>query len=59
MSAQLDTNVIVEVLQRREPWFSDGQKNVDAKARLVMTKLFALKAAGASLISIGQNSQQL
>ena len=76
MRALLDTNVIVDVLQRREPWFSDGQKifyaiankkiigcitakeaadiyffsrkqftgqkNVDAKARQVMTKLFAL-----------------
>lgn len=26
MRALLDTNVIVDVLQRREPWFSDGQK---------------------------------
>ena len=76
MRALLDTNVIVDVLQRREPWFSDGQKifyaiankkiigcitakeaadiyffsrkqftgqkNMDAKARQVMTKLFAL-----------------
>ena len=76
MRALLDTNVIVDVLQRREPWFSDGkkifyaiankqiigcitakeaadihyfsrkqftgQKNVDAKARQVMTKLYAL-----------------
>ena len=76
MRVLLDTNVIVDVLQRREPWFSDGQKifyaiankkligcitakeaadiyffsrkqftgqkNVDAKARQVMTKLFAL-----------------
>ena len=76
MKALLDTNVIVDVLQRREPWFSDGQKifyaiankqitgcitakeaadihffsrkqftgqeNVDAKARQVMTKLYAL-----------------
>ena len=76
MKVLLDTNVIVDVLQRREPWFSDGQKifyaiahkqitgcitakeaadihffsrkqytdqeNVDAKARQVMTKLYAL-----------------
>ncbi len=76
MRVLLDTNVIVDVLQRREPWFSDGkkifyaiankqiigcitakeaadihyfsrkqftgQKNVDAKARQVMTKLYAL-----------------
>ena len=76
MRALLDTNVIVDVLQRREPWFSDGkkifyaiankqiigcitakeaadihyfsrkqftgQKNVDAKARQVMAKLYAL-----------------
>ena len=76
MRALLDTNVIVDVLQRREPRFSDGQKifyaiankkligcitakeaadiyffsrkqftgqkNVDAKARQVMTKLYAL-----------------
>lgn len=26
MRILLDTNVIVDVLQRREPWFSDGQK---------------------------------
>lgn len=26
MRALLDTNVIVDVLQRREPWFADGQK---------------------------------
>lgn len=72
----LDTNVIVDVLQRREPWFADGQKifyaiankqiigcitakeaadiycfsrkwfvreeNVDAKARQVMIKLYAI-----------------
>jgi predicted nucleic acid-binding protein len=76
MRVLLDTNVIVDVLQRREPWFSDGkkifyaiankqiigcitakeaadihyfsrkqftgQKNVDAKARQVMAKLYAL-----------------
>ena len=76
MRVLLDTNVVVDVLQRREPWFSDGQKifyaiankqiigcitakeaadihffsrkqftgqeNVDAKARQVMTKLYAL-----------------
>lgn len=76
MRVLLDTNVIVDVLQRREPWFSDGQiifyaiannqitgcitakeaadihffsrkqfsgqENVDAKARQVMTKLYAL-----------------
>lgn len=76
MRVLLDTNVIVDVLQRREPWFSDGQKifyavannlitgcitakeaadihffsrkqftgqkNVDALARQVMTKLYAL-----------------
>lgn len=76
MRALLDTNVIVDVLQRREPWFADGQKifyaiankqiigcittreaadihffsrkqftgeeNVDAKARQVMTKLYAI-----------------
>lgn len=76
MRALLDTNVIVDVLQRREPWFEDGQKifyaiaskriiacitakeatdiyyfsckqftgekNVDAKARQVMTKLYAI-----------------
>ncbi len=76
MRVLLDTNVIVDVLQRREPWFADGQKifyaiankqitgcitakeaadihffsrkqftgqeNVDAKARQVMTKLYAL-----------------
>ena len=76
MRVLLDTNVIVDVLQRREPWFFDGQKifyaiankqitgcitakeaadihffsckqftgreNVDAKARQVMAKLYAL-----------------
>ncbi len=76
MRVLLDTNVIVDVLQRREPWFEDGQKifyaiakqqitgcitakeaadiyffsrkqftgqgNVDAKARQVMSKLYAL-----------------
>ena len=76
MRVLLDTNVIVDVLQRREPWFPDGQtifyaiankqitgcftakqaadihyfsrkqftgqENVDAKARQVMTKLYAL-----------------
>ncbi len=76
MRILLDTNVIVDVLQRREPWFSDGQKifyaiankqiigcitakeaadihffsrkqftgeeNVDAKARQVIAKLYAL-----------------
>ena len=76
MRVLLDTNVIVDVLQRREPWFSDGQKifyaiankqiigcitakeaadihffsrkqftgeeNVDAKARQVISKLYAL-----------------
>ena len=76
MRVLLDTNVVVDVLQRREPWFADGQKifyaianqqlsgcitakeaadirfftrkqftgqeNVDAKARQVMTKLYAL-----------------
>lgn len=26
MRALLDTNVMVDVLQRREPWFADGQK---------------------------------
>ena len=26
MRVLLDTNVIVDVLQRREPWFTDGQK---------------------------------
>ncbi len=26
MRVLLDTNVIVDVLQRREPWFADGQK---------------------------------
>lgn len=76
MRVLLDTNVIVDVLQRREPWFTDGQKifyaiannkiigcitakeaadihffskrqfagqeHVDAKARQVMTKLYAI-----------------
>ena len=76
MKVLLDTNVIVDVLQRREPWFTYGQKifyaaankqitgcitakeaadihffsrrqftgqeNVDAKARQVMSKLYAL-----------------
>ena len=76
MRVLLDTNVIVDVLQKRDPWFADGQKlfyaianqqitgcitakeaadiyffsrkqftgqeNVDAKARTVMTKLYAL-----------------
>ena len=76
MRVLLDTNVIVDVLQRRKPWFADGQKifyaiankqiigcitakeaadihffsrkqyvgeeNVDAKARQVMTKLYAI-----------------
>lgn len=76
MRVLLDTNVVVDVLQRREPWFADGQQifyavankqivgcitakeaadlhffsrkqftgeeNVDAKARQVMTKLYAL-----------------
>ena len=76
MIVLLDTNVILDVLQRREPWFADGQRifyaianqqitgcitakeaadihffsrrqftgqeNVDAKARQVMTKLYAL-----------------
>ena len=76
MRVLLDTNVIVDVLQRREPWFADGQKifyatanklftgcitakeaadihyfsrkqftgeeNTDAKARQVISKLYAL-----------------
>ena len=76
MRVLLDTNVIVDVLQHRDPWFEDGQKifyaiankqiigcitakeaadlhffsrkqfvgeeNVDAKARQVMTKLYAI-----------------
>ena len=76
MRVLLDTNVIVDVLQRREPWFADGQQifyavankqiigcitakeaadipffsrnqftgeeNVDAKARQVLTKLYAI-----------------
>ena len=76
MRVLLDTNVIIDVLQRREPWFADGQKifyaiankqitgcitakeaadihifsrkqftgqgNVDAKARQIMAKLYAL-----------------
>ena len=76
MRVLLDTNIVVDVLQRREPWFADGkqifyaiankqiigcitakeaadihffsrkqfsgQENVDAKARQVMTKLYAL-----------------
>ena len=76
MRILLDTNVIVDVLQHRDPWFSDGQKifyaiankqitgcitakeaadiyffcrkqftgeeNVDAKARQIMSKLYAL-----------------
>ena len=76
MRVLLDINVIVDVLQRREPWFSDGQKifyaiankqitgcitakeaadihffsrkqfvgeeNVDAKARQVIAKIYAL-----------------
>ena len=76
MRVLLDTNVIVDVLQRREPWFADGrqifyaiankqiigcitakeaadihffsrkqfvgEENVDAKARQVITKLYAI-----------------
>ena len=76
MRVLLDTNVIVDVLQRREPWYVDGQiifyaiankqitgcitakeaadihffsrkqfkgqEHVDAKARQVMAKLYAL-----------------
>ncbi len=76
MKVLLDTNVIVDVLQQREPWFLAGQKifyaiankqitgcitakeaadihffsrkqftgqeNIDAKARQIMTKLYAL-----------------
>ena len=76
MKALLDTNIIVDVLQHRDPWFEAGQKifyavannqitgcitakesadiyyfsrkqftgqeNVDAKARQIMTKLYAL-----------------
>ena len=76
MRTLLDTNVVVDVLQRREPWFSDGRKifysiankqiigcitakeaadiyyfsrkqftgedNADAKARQIMTKLYAV-----------------
>ena len=76
MRTLLDTNVVVDVLQRREPWFSDGRKifysiankqiigcitakeaagiyyfsrkqftgedNADAKARQIMTKLYAI-----------------
>ena len=76
MRVLLDTNVIVDVLQRRDPWFADGrqifyaiankqiigcitakeaadihffsrrqffgEENVDARARQVMTKLYAI-----------------
>ena len=76
MRVLLDTNVIIDVLQKREPWFAAGQKifyaiankqidgcittkqaadihffsrkqfigqeNVDAQARQVITKLYAL-----------------
>ena len=76
MRVLLDTNVIIDVLQKRKPWFAAGQKifyaiankqidgcittkqaadihffsrkqfvgqeNVDAKARQVITKLYAL-----------------
>ena len=76
MRVLLDTNVIVDVLQRREPWFADGkqifyavankqiigcitakeaadihffsrkqftgEENVDARARQVLTKLYAI-----------------
>lgn len=37
MRALLDTNVMVDVLQRREPWFEDGQKIFYAIFELVDT----------------------
>ena len=45
MKALLDTNVIVDVLQRREPWFSDGQKIFYAVANKQITGCITTKEA--------------
>ena len=45
MRALLDTNVIVDVLQRREPWFSDGQKIFYAIANKQITGCITAKEA--------------
>ena len=45
MKALLDTNVIVDVLQRREPWFSDGQKIFYAVANKQITGCITAKEA--------------
>ena len=45
MKVLLDTNVIVDVLQRREPWFADGQKLFYAIAQQWITGCFTAKQA--------------
>ena len=45
MRVLLDTNVIVDVLQRREPWFSDGQKIFYAAANRQITGCITAKEA--------------
>ncbi len=45
MKVLLDTNVIVDVLQRRKPWFSDGQKIFYAIANNQITGCITTKEA--------------
>ena len=45
MRVLLDTNVIVDVLQRREPWFSDGKKIFYAIANKQITGCITAKEA--------------
>ena len=45
MRALLDTNVIVDVLQHREPWFADGQKIFYAIAGKKITGCITAKEA--------------
>ena len=45
MRVLLDTNVIVDVLQRREPWFDDGRKIFYAIANKQITGCITAKEA--------------
>jgi predicted nucleic acid-binding protein len=45
MRVLLDTNVIVDVLQQREPWFADGQKIFYAIANKQITGCITAKEA--------------
>ena len=45
MKVLLDTNVIIDVLQKREPWCEDGQKIFIAAANQQITGCFSSKQA--------------